>query len=148
MVSDRRVWEWMVRSVPVITPRTSVQAALRLARDHGLTELPVCEQSRLVGLVGERELLDLTPSHATTLSRFEIGALLDKVTVRGAMKPASVTVGPDAPLCEAAAIMVKRSAEALPVVEGDRFVGLIRWVDILEAALEDCRASATCGHRA
>src|SRR5512142_2378048 len=112
MVSEQRVWQWMVRSVPVINRKTSVHAALRLARDHGLTELPVCEQSRLVGLVGERELLDLTPSHATSLSRFEIHALLDKVTVRSAIRPAAATVGPDALLREAATLMVKSSAGA------------------------------------
>lgn len=135
MFSDLCVSDWMVGSVPVVTPRTSVQAALRLARDHGLTDLPVCEKGRLVGLVGEKEMLALTPSKATSLSRFEIGALLDKVTVEGAMKPASVTVGPDTSLRDAAEIMVKKSVEILPVVDGGRFAGLIRWVEVLEAAI-------------
>lgn len=136
--SDRRVSERMIGSVPVVTPRTSVQAALRLARDHGLTDLPVCENGRLVGLVDEKDLLALTPSRATTLSRFEIGALLDKLPVGAAMKPASVTVGPDTPLREAAEIMVKIPAEVLPVVDCDRFAGLIRWVEILGAAIGEC----------
>lgn len=135
MFSDLRVSERMIGSVPVVTPQTSIQAALRLVRDHGLTDLPVCEQGRLVGLVGEKDLLALTPSQATSLSRFEIGALLDGVKVGAAMKPASVTVDPGAPLREAAAIMVSISAEVLPVVDGDRFAGLIRWVEILEAAI-------------
>ncbi len=135
MFSDLCVSDWMVGSVPVVTPRTSVQAALRLARDHGLTDLPVCEGGRLVGLVGEREILALTPSRATSLSRFEIGALLDKVTVEDAMRPLSLCVGPDTPLREAAEIMIRRSTEVLPVVENGRFAGLIRWVEILGAAV-------------
>lgn len=138
MFSDLRVSDWMVGSAPVVTPRTSVQAALRLARDHGLTDLPVCEKGRLVGLVGEKEMLALTPSQATTLSRFEIGALLDKVTVEVAMKPASVRVGPETSLREAAEIMVRKSVEVLPVVDGERFAGLIRWVEILGAAIGSC----------
>ena len=105
MFSDLCVSDRMVGSVPVVTPQTSIQGALRLARDHGLTDLPVCEKGRLVGLVGEKDLLALTPSNATSLSRFEIGALLDKVKVEAAMKPASATVGLGTSLREAAAIM-------------------------------------------
>lgn len=138
MFSDLCVSDRMVGSVPVVTPQTSIQGALRLARDHGLTDLPVCEKGRLVGLVGEKDLLALTPSNATSLSRFEIGALLDKVKVEAAMKPASATVGLGTSLREAAAIMVKIPAEVLPVVESGRFAGLIRWVEILEAVIGGC----------
>lgn len=132
-----RVSEWMTVSVPVITPRSSVQGALRLMRDHRLTALPVCEDGRFIGLVSDKDLLDLTPSRATTLSRFEIGALLDKVTVTDVTKPPDVRVAPDTPLREAAALMVKHSAEVLCVVENDRLAGVISWVAVLAAAIEE-----------
>jgi acetoin utilization protein AcuB len=132
-----RVSDWMTVSVPVITPASSVQGALRLMRDHRLTALPVCEEGRFFGLVDEKDLLDLTPSRATTLSRFEIGALLDKVTVTDAMKQPAVLVAPDPPLREAAALMVKHSAEVLCVVENQRLVGVISWTAVLAAVIEE-----------
>lgn len=131
---DKRVSELMNPSVPVITRRTSVNAALRIARDHGLTALPVCEGGRFLGLVNEKDLLALSPSEATTLSRFEINELLDKVTVGAVTNCSCATIGPDAPFSEAASMMIRESAEVLPVVDHDRFEGLITWKEILAAA--------------
>jgi acetoin utilization protein AcuB len=37
-----------------ITPRTSVAAALRLARDNGIAHLPVVERGTIVGVVRAR----------------------------------------------------------------------------------------------
>ena len=36
-----------------VTPRTSVATALRLARDNGISRLPVVEHGRLIGVVRE-----------------------------------------------------------------------------------------------
>ena len=55
-----------------VTPRTSVATALRLARDNGISRLPVVEHGRLIGVVREERLLAFTPSEATTLSRHEL----------------------------------------------------------------------------
>jgi acetoin utilization protein AcuB len=132
-----RVSDRMTVPVPVITPVSSVQGALRLMRDHRLTALPVCEEDRFIGLVSEKDLLDLTPSRATTLSRFEIGALLDKVAITDAMRQPAVLVAPDTPLREAAALMVKHSAEVLCVVENRRLAGVISWMAVLAAAIEE-----------
>lgn len=139
---DTRVSEWMTRSIPVITPRTSVHAALRLVSDHGLTALPVCDKGRFVGLVSEKDLLDLSPSKATTLSRFEIVSLLEKVTVGAVTRRPPATIGPDMPICEAAAMMAKGSGEILPVVDGDRIAGLITWKEILDAAVGNCSSAS------
>jgi acetoin utilization protein AcuB len=89
-------------------------------------------------MVRERELLEMTPSQATSLSRFEISTLLDKVTVGGIMRFPAATIAPDLPLCDAAAIMVRNSSDILPVLENDRFAGLLSWVDLLDAALGNC----------
>jgi len=134
-ICEKRVSEYLTLSTPVITPRTSVQAALRLMRDHDLTALPVCDEGRFVGLVSEKDLLALTPSKATSLSRFEINTLLEKVTVGAVTKRPPATVDPETPLCKAAEMMVGNSAGILPIVEHDRLAGLITWKEILSASM-------------
>ena len=124
-VSSRRVSEYMNPATPVVSSRTSVQDALDLVRGNGFSALPVCEEGRFLGMVRERDLLAMTPSQATSLSRFEIQTLLDKVTVGTIMKFPPATVALDRPLREAAEIMVKNSSDVLPVVDQDRFAGLI-----------------------
>ena len=137
-ISDRRVSEYMISATPVVSSRTSVQEALRLVQDRGYSALPVCDEGRFLGMVREKDLLAMTPSQATSLSRFEIQTLLDKVTVGGIMKFPPATIAPDLSLCDAAAIMVRSSSDVLPVVDRDKFAGFISWVELLDAALENC----------
>jgi acetoin utilization protein AcuB len=134
-ISDRRVSEYMNRTAPVVSSETNIQHALRLVRDHAFSALPVCDEGRYLGMVREKDLLEMTPSQATSLSRFEISSLLDKVTVGAIMVLTPAAVPPDLSLREAAEIMVDSSADILPVVDQDRFAGFISWVKILDAAL-------------
>jgi len=142
--SNRRVSEYMNPVMPVVSPRTSIQEALDSVRGRGISSLPVCDGGRFLGIVRKKDLLAMTPSQATSLSRFEIHALLDKVTVGAIMKPAPATVSLDLPLCEAAEIMVKNSSDVLPVMDQQRLAGLISWVELLNAALEDCSTPGVC----
>jgi acetoin utilization protein AcuB len=128
------VRDWMIVSVPIITPDTTIATAFRLLREHHLPALPVCAQDKLVGLVDEKALLRFTPSEATTLDVYEMRAVLDRLTVARATAPTRATVAPDAGLEEAAAVMIRSTAEVIPVVDGDRFVGLMTWPSILAAA--------------
>lgn len=134
-ISEKRVSEYMTLSAPVISSRTSVNEALRLVRGHGYSALPVCDQGRFLGLVREKDLLEMTPSRATLLSRQEIPELLENVTVRAVVKIPPATVAHDLSLREAAEIMVKSSSEILPVLENDRYAGLISWMNVFDAAL-------------
>lgn len=125
------VGDWMVGS-PIVTRRTTVGTALRLLREHCVPALPVWEDGRLAGLVDEKALLRLTPSEATTLDVYELREVLDKMTVARAMGPAAA-VAPNMPLDKAASLMVRSAAEALPVVEAGRVVGLLTRVSVLRA---------------
>lgn len=130
------VRDWMVGS-PVITRRTTVATALRLLREHSAPALLVWEDGRLAGLVDEKALLRLTPSEATTLDVYELREVLDKMTVARAVAPATAAVAPDTPLDRAAGLMLRDAAEALPVVETGRPVGLLTRTALLRAAVGD-----------
>ena len=117
-----------------VTPRTSVAAALRLARDNGIRRLPVVEQGRLIGVVREDRLLALTPSEATTLSRHELHDALSRLTVERAVEPA-LTLPAHTPLPDAARYLLARSAHEALVVEGERLVGILTHSDLLRALL-------------
>ena len=132
------VSEYMTLSIPVISTRTSINEALRILRGHDFPALPVCEKGRFIGLVREKDLLEMTPSQATLLSRHEMPTLLERVTVRAVVRNPPATVALDMSVREAAEIMVKNSFEILPVLENERFAGLISWVTLFDAALGEC----------
>jgi acetoin utilization protein AcuB len=100
-LASASVRDWMIVSVPIITPDTTIATAFRLLRKHHLPALPVCAQGKLVGLVDEKALLRFTPSEATTLDVYEMRAVLDRLTVARATAPTRATVAPDAGLEEA-----------------------------------------------
>ncbi len=131
-LSTSPVGRWMARTLPVITPSTTVNTALRLLREHRLPALPVCAGTRFLGLVGERALLRLTPSEMTTLDVYELRRELEKLTVARAISPAPA-VASDTPLDEAAVVMGRSAAEVLPVLDGGRLVGLLPWTALLAA---------------
>jgi acetoin utilization protein AcuB len=104
---------------------------------HDVTHLPVLAKGRLVGLLSERDIQTVLPSPATSLSKWELHYLLDKLTVRHAMTADIMTVPPTTSLSEAVRLMMMHRIGALPVVENHRMVGLLTQDDILRIFLVD-----------
>lgn len=130
------VRDWMAKDPVVVAPDTPVLEAIRLLKEKGFRRLPVMEGGRLVGLVTDKDLKDAMPSKATTLSVWEMNYLLAKLTVREVMARPVVTVEADAPLEKAALLMEERKIGGLPVMEGERLVGIITVTDVLRAFIE------------
>lgn len=132
--------EAMTPAPLTVTPRTSVAAALRLARDNGIGHLPVVERGRILGVVRHERLLALTPSEATTLSRHEMHDALARLTVERAVEPA-LTLAASTPLTEAARLLLERGAREALVVEDDRLVGILTHSDLLRALVSEPEAA-------
>lgn len=121
----------------IIAPDTSVAEALSLMRQNSVRRLPVVDKKgHLVGIVSEKDLLYASPSPATSLSVYEIGYLLSKLKVEEIMTKKVITVVPMAPIEEAARIMVDNKIGGLPVMEGERLVGIITETDVFKTILE------------
>lgn len=121
-----------------ISADTPFQEALRTMHEHGFHRLPVVEKDgKLIGNVSERDLLHASPSPATSLSVWEMNYLLWKLKVSELMTKNVITISPDAPIEEAAKIMVEKGVGGLPVVDGSqRVVGVITETDIFKAFVE------------
>ena len=122
---------WMLPS-PVVTSSTGVATALRLLREHNLPALPVVERGQLLGMVYEKDLLRLAPSEATTLDVYEQHAVLDRLTVRRAMRPAE-SLCANASLKDALTLVNRAAVEAVPVVDDQRVLGLLTWPALMKA---------------
>jgi acetoin utilization protein AcuB len=125
------VRDYMSQPAIVTSPDMPISDALWTMREHGIRRLPVVGPSgRLLGIVSDRDLLHASPSSATSLSIWEIGYLLGRITVEQVMTREVRTVGLATPLEDAAQTMVDRKIGGLPVVEGERVVGVITETDI------------------
>ncbi len=120
-----------------ITPQNNIADAFVLLRENKIRRLPVVDKGKLVGIMTERDLREVSPSPATSLSIFEINYLLSKMTIDKAIKRQKlITIKPDAYLEEAALLMREHNIGALPVVENDKLVGIITESNIFDAFIE------------
>jgi acetoin utilization protein AcuB len=88
---------------------------------------------RLAGMVTDRDIRLNFPSPATTLSVWEMNALLAKQRVDEIMTASVVTIGPDREVYEAAQMMIDHKFGALPVTDDGRVVGIVTETDLLRA---------------
>ena len=79
----------------------------------------------------------VSPSAATTLSRYEINSLLAKISIREIMSDKVISVNENAPIEEAALLMSMNKIGGVPVVtDVGTVVGVITETDIFNALVE------------
>ena len=130
------VGERMSRPVISVTPEMPINDVLAMFRKEHIRRAPVIKDSKLVGIVSERDLLNASPSSVTTLSVWELNYLISKVTVKNVMAKKVVTVEQDTPIEEAARIMADKKIGGVPVVSGTNVVGIITETDLFKILLE------------
>ncbi|HHT05219.1 MAG TPA: CBS domain-containing protein [Hydrogenispora sp.] len=119
-----------------VSPDTMIATALELMREKSINRIPVVKDEKLVGIITERKLMEVSPSSATSLSIFEINYLLSKTKVEQVMTKKVVTVAPDDLLEVAALKMRDNRVGGLPVVENGKVVGIITESNIFDAFIE------------
>jgi acetoin utilization protein AcuB len=127
----------MTHNPITIREETSLYDALKIMRENKVRRLPVLDKKgKLVGIVSEKDLLYASPSPATSLSVWEINYLVSKISVSKLMTKEVITICEDCPIEEAARIMVDNKIGGLPVVRGDKLVGIITETDLFKIFLE------------
>ena len=127
----------LINGPPItIAPDTPVLEARRVMQTRAIRHLLVVEHDRLVGIVTDRDIRLNMPSPATTLSVWEVNYLLARLTVREVMTTTVIVVEPDRSARDAATLLVTEKIGALPVVDGERLVGIVTETDFLRAFVE------------
>jgi len=130
------VGERMKSPVITVRPDMPVVDALNLMRQEHIRRTPVVKDGKLVGIVSEKDLLNASPSPATSLSIYEMNYLLSKIQVKEVMTKNVLTVTEDTPIEEAARIMADNKIGSMPVLRNDQMVGIITETDLFKLLLE------------
>jgi CBS domain-containing protein len=152
---DEKVSQRMHAGGPTVTPQTGIGDLARLLSDERLSSVPVVDNGRLVGMVGQADLVfqaiedevDL-PHTLPILGGVIFLENMDHwrerfrkaygTTVEDLMSREPVTVGPDDTVHEAAHRMVEHNVNRLPVVDGSGAVaGVISRADVVRALAEE-----------
>ena len=127
--------EKMQRNPITIAPDASFYEARAIIRDKGIRHLPVVDKSHhLVGLVTDQDIREAAPSDATSLSVHELHYLLGKLKVSAFMTPKAklISITPDTIIEKAVQLMHDHKIGCLPILEGEKLLGIITETDILD----------------
>jgi acetoin utilization protein AcuB len=132
-----RVKNRMTRAPITAQPKTTYNEALRLMENNNIHHLPILnKKGKLVGIVTKSDMLEAEPSRVSTLSIFEIAALLDKVTMDQLMSHPVKAIEDDCSISEAAHFMLEEGVGCLPVMADGELVGIITDSDIFKTFVE------------
>ena len=131
-----QVGERMKHPVISIPPDMPIVDALNLMKRERIRRTPVIKDGKMVGIVSDKDLLNASPSPATSLSVWEMNYLLSKILVKDVMTRKVLTVSEDTPIEEAARIMADNKIGGLPVVRGEHVLGIITETDLFKIFLE------------
>jgi acetoin utilization protein AcuB len=130
------IGRWMQKHVITVRPRDSIVYARRLMEEHRVNQLPVVVDDRLVGIVTDRDLRDAFPSvFEVRRARRARGTDPASIVVEDVMSANVLTLDPDTDVREGARLMRRERIGSVPVVQGQRLVGILTRSDLLDAFL-------------
>jgi len=140
------VSDWMTKKVITVGPDDYLSDAITLMKEKNIKHLPVVKGGKLKGIISDRDIKEYTPSKATCLDVYELHYLLAKAQIKEIMITKVITTSPDAPVEEAAMVLLDRNIDCLPVMDGGSLVGIISDRDIFHAMV-DISGVRHGGHR-
>lgn len=112
-----------VNSYPKILPKASAVRARAVMRKNNIRALPVFENNKLIGIITRSDILKIT----STKSNITVGGLLWRPVIK---------VDSNTNLQELVKIMVKTKIKQVPIFENNKYLGLIRDLDLMRAILD------------
>jgi acetoin utilization protein AcuB len=132
-----RVAEWMTPKPFTLAPTDSIASAIAVMKEKKIRRIPIVSDGKLVGIVSDRDLKDVSPSRATTLDIWELHYVLDRMKLSDIMTRKVWTVPPEMPIEKAALKMMEKKVEGLPVVDGrGTLLGIVTEGDVFRALVE------------
>lgn len=117
------VRDWMSAPAITIGPKVTASAALAFLEKRKVRRAPVLEDGKLLGIVTKSDLLGGGTHHAVH----------GITTIANVMTRQPLTVQQDDTLETAAQLMLAKKISGVPVLDGDRVIGIITESDLFRA---------------
>jgi CBS domain-containing protein len=106
-----------------ISPNATVFEAIQLMADKSAGALPVVDNSRLIGIISERDYT----------RKVILKGLSSKDTpVRDIMKREVLTASPSDSIADCMRVMTEKQVRHLPVLEGTKLIGIVSIGDVMK----------------
>jgi CBS domain-containing protein len=139
-----KVKDVMISDVKTVTPNATLKDVAAMLLESGISGLPVVGSVReVLGVVSEADILvkerEPSPRQSRLLGLISEPENLEEIsklkarTAGDAMTAPAITIGPESSVSEAAALMIDRGINRLPVVENGKLVGIVTRADLVRA---------------
>ena len=132
VTSTKPLADVMTTQLHAVSPSERVIHARRMMLDHHVERLPVLDNGKLVGLIGEIDIaVGLARLKGSIADNHQPAALM-RFLVQDVMKQTIITATPETSARDAVALMRQKDVGSLPVIRGDRIVGIVTRSDLLK----------------
>lgn len=128
----------MTRQVITVDINSSLRQAEKLMKQHHIRHTPVMDGEEMAGILSLNDLLRLSFVDAYGYEEEEAvdTALYQMFTVKEVMVSAPKVAKATQPIREVAEIFLKEDFHALPVMAGEKLVGIVTTTDVIRFMLE------------
>ena len=119
--------EVMTKDVLTVEPSDTIGEAAEKMTSHGVGAVVVSDFGRMIGIFTERDLMRAVAGRVHS----------SEARIREWMTPDPVTMTEDASVEEAGEMMIERGFRHIPVVSGERAVGIVSIRDVAEWRLKE-----------
>jgi CBS domain-containing protein len=126
------IGEMMAREILSVAPEDTIGEAAEKMVERRVGSAVVLDYGRLIGIFTERDLLRAVADRVHS----------SEARVREWMTAEPITVGPETSAEEAARIMLDHGFRHLPVIEGERAVGIVSIRDVARWISEEAGSGA------
>jgi len=123
-----KVEEAMIKNVITLQRDVSAYDAVKLMNENRIGCLVVLQYGQVVGIITERDMLERVLEKCKNPKETNVTEIMTKRVIVGK---------PDMQLVEAAKLMFEKKVKKLPIVEGNRLVGLVTLTDLARIASLD-----------
>lgn len=118
--------ELMSREIVAVAPEDTLGEAAERMAGNDVGSSAVLEHGRLIGILTERDILRAVAGRVHS----------SEARVREWMTPDPVTADEDTAAAQALEIMMEHGFRHLPVVEGERTIGIVSIRDVMRAGMQ------------
>lgn len=117
-----RIKDIMTEAPACCTPETTLEAAARLMLEHDCGEIPVCDGTKLVGVLTDRDIACRAFAQSKNPLQLPVGEIMTR-------RPYAVIEETD--LDAAIDLMARHQIRRLPVIRQGKVVGIVSQSDLL-----------------
>ncbi|CAO0823494.1 hypothetical protein DFAR_3720012 [Desulfarculales bacterium] len=108
---------WMTSNPVTVKPDTPILEATKLMKENQNQRLLVVDKDNVVGMLTHRNIMETSPSTATTLSMHKLNHLISKLTVAEVMRKDPICVSLEDQVLDMVLVGHAKGTGAFPVVD-------------------------------